>query len=144
MLGLDYRPKEASSTLLAAKLAPMSPVTRIFSISSDSIYRLKDRCSAEAAAHDATKWVSTADSVAAILWSSIIIRARTRPRQQSVTGEAALSTLMTAMAKNLLAHFHHACKGEVPFQKEFDWSCPSARYMAELSVEEVALVKTLV
>lgn len=96
MLGLDYRPKEASSTVLAAKLAPMSPVTRIFSISSDSIHRLKDRCSAEAAARNATEWVSTADSLAAILWSSII-RARTRQRPQSVTGEAALSTLMTAM-----------------------------------------------
>ena len=96
MLGLDYRPKEASSTVLAAKLPPMSPVTRILSISSDSIQRLKDKCSAEAVASDAAQWVSTADSLAAILWSCII-RARTRQQQQSVIGEVKLSTLMTAM-----------------------------------------------
>lgn len=95
MLGLDYRPREESSTVLAAKLPPMDPVTRILSISNDGIQRLKDRCSAEAAANDPAQWVSTADSLAAILWSSIV-RARTRNPEQKA-GEATLSTLMTAM-----------------------------------------------
>ncbi|KDN71106.1 hypothetical protein CSUB01_11658 [Colletotrichum sublineola] len=94
MLGLDYRPKEESSTVLAAKLPPMNPVTRILSISNDGIRRLKDRCSAEAAANDPTQWMSTADSLAAILWSRII---RARTRNQERAGKDTLSTLMTAM-----------------------------------------------
>lgn len=95
MLGLDYRPKEASSAVLAARLPPMAPVTRLFQIDSTRLKDLKDRCSAEAAASKAASWVSTADSLTALLWSCIV-RART-DGQEAVAGDDAPSTLMAAM-----------------------------------------------
>jgi len=41
-------------------------------------------------------------------------------------------------------HFHHMCKGDIPFSSDFDWSCPSARSMAELNDAELGLVQILI
>lgn len=43
-------------------------------------------------------------------------------------------------AKTLLAHFHYANKGAVPFQSDFDWTLPLHRKMAEFTDEDFQAV----
>jgi hypothetical protein len=98
MLGLDYRPKEMTSTMLAQMIPVRKAETRVFKISSEQLEMLKRTCSREietgsastlgrAALKDmflpsdsnkATEtWVSTSDALSALLWRCIM-RARVR------------------------------------------------------------------
>jgi hypothetical protein len=92
MLGLDYRPKEESSVVLAARLPPLTPVTRLFRVDKKDLQCLKNVCLEQAAASGLTGWISTADSLTTLLWSSIL-RARTKHDSRGDT----ISTLMMAM-----------------------------------------------
>ncbi|KAM4067575.1 transferase family protein [Hirsutella rhossiliensis] len=86
MLGLDYRPREMSSTVLAAKIAPGTTVTRMFLIDRYNLERLKNTCSI-------SDRVSTTEAVAALLWRCAV-RARTGLDEQNRDEP---STLMMAM-----------------------------------------------
>jgi hypothetical protein len=44
-------------------------------------------------------------------------------------------------AKTLLAHFHYICKGNMPWQVDFDWDSPTVRKMAELDNEQINILK---
>ena len=45
-------------------------------------------------------------------------------------------------AKIILAHFHYCCKGQQPFQQDFDWSSEKTRKMAHLNEEQVEFMKS--
>lgn len=47
-------------------------------------------------------------------------------------------------AKTLLAHFHYMCKGNLPFQQDFDWESPSHQRMAQLSTEQLDFIRRYV
>lgn len=72
MLGLDYRPKEMSSAVLAAKLAPVTPVTRLYHFDRTSLSKLKDHCLHNGYEHER---ISTVDALTALLWRCVM-RAR--------------------------------------------------------------------
>lgn len=44
-------------------------------------------------------------------------------------------------ANRILAHFHHVCKGNRPFQPDFDWNEPTVQRMAELDVEQLHFMR---
>ncbi|KAM0434005.1 hypothetical protein ACHAPT_003949 [Fusarium lateritium] len=46
-------------------------------------------------------------------------------------------------AKTILAHFHTACKGQIPFSENVDYNTPSFRKMAELDKEQVSFLREL-
>lgn len=108
MLGLDYRPKERSSAIIAQTILPKETLTKIFKISEHAMERLKEDClqtktstsngnvSDSEGSEEVDKiggvWISTNDALSALLWRCIV-RARIRtPGLSSRT-----STLMYAM-----------------------------------------------
>ncbi|EPS36610.1 hypothetical protein H072_9850 [Dactylellina haptotyla CBS 200.50] len=46
-------------------------------------------------------------------------------------------------AKTILTYFHYCCKGQHPFQPDFDWKSEQTRNMAGLDREQVAFMETL-
>ncbi|RJE20952.1 hypothetical protein PHISCL_06716 [Aspergillus sclerotialis] len=78
MMGLDYRPKEASSAILAQLVPSQSIVTRVFRIGPKALTRLKSDCSIDNGKGECNKdsgWISTNDALSALLWRCIV-RAR--------------------------------------------------------------------
>ncbi|KAE8143182.1 transferase family-domain-containing protein [Aspergillus pseudotamarii] len=78
MMGLDYRPKEMSSAVLAQRVPSRSTVTKIFKITAAALARLKVDCSIPNGSEDHGQergWISTNDALSALLWRCIV-RAR--------------------------------------------------------------------
>ncbi|KAI1138333.1 transferase family-domain-containing protein [Hypoxylon sp. FL0543] len=93
MLGLDYRPQDASSAVLASRITPRGPAeTRLFHIGAAALRRLKDECAGTATA---TKSISTNNALAALIWRSVI-EARMLGNANSDTSDP--TTLMVAMS----------------------------------------------
>jgi hypothetical protein len=44
-------------------------------------------------------------------------------------------------AKTILAHFHYCCKGQEPFQPDFDWKSPQIQKMVQLDAEQIAFME---
>ena len=44
-------------------------------------------------------------------------------------------------ANRILAHFHTLCKGNRPFQPNFDWDSDVARDMADLDADQLRFIK---
>ncbi|KFX93711.1 hypothetical protein O988_06657 [Pseudogymnoascus sp. VKM F-3808] len=108
MLGLDYRPKDHSSAIIAQSIPSKETLTKIFKINRDDLELLKKDCSQtetstlNGAIGDSdgneemykTKgaWISTNDGLSALLWRCIV-RARIRTPELS----SRTSSLMHAM-----------------------------------------------
>jgi hypothetical protein len=44
-------------------------------------------------------------------------------------------------SKTLLAHFHYVCKGNFPFQSNFDWEAKNHKRMAQLDANQLEFVQ---
>jgi hypothetical protein len=95
MMGLDYRPKEASSAVLAQRVPSRSTVTRVFRIRAEAIVRLKADCSIQNGKEEHGEergWISTNDALSALLW-----RCTVRARMATPDLRTRTSSLMYAM-----------------------------------------------
>lgn len=96
MMGLDYRPKEASSAILSQSVPSQSTTRRVFRIGSKALAQLKADCSINDEKGKYNKdggWVSTNDALSALLWRCIV---RTRIATASEL-RTRTSSLMYAM-----------------------------------------------
>ncbi|KAK0618491.1 transferase family-domain-containing protein [Bombardia bombarda] len=106
MLGLDYRPREASSAVLAARIVPRGPpVTRQFCIQADALARLKADCLDSTSSPLSSSWISTNDALNALIWRSVITaRTATAATKDDFFEEKQTTTLMVPMSvRNILS-----------------------------------------
>ncbi|KAI8931174.1 hypothetical protein NX059_011526 [Plenodomus lindquistii] len=95
MLGLDYRPKELTSAMLARKIPQRETDTRIFRLRAEQLRLLREQCITTTclSTPESTRgWVSTNDAISSLLWRCIV-----RARSRTVEEMCKTSTMMYAM-----------------------------------------------
>ncbi|USP74924.1 uncharacterized protein yc1106_02198 [Curvularia clavata] len=116
MLGLDYRPKEMTSAMLAKNIPQQETVTKIFGMSAEQQLFLKELCRRPAGkdvnpidekiSQSNGNWISNNDATSALIWRCIV-RARLRKAEDLTK----TSTMMYAMNIRGLIPYVHSDSG---------------------------------